>query len=322
MTAKTRSLILGAFCALVQRSFCQVEALRPLETRRVTIPPNLPETRIPNWSGGALVTMNDNPTAEPILYAHDPNRNQVYQFPFLIPEGQLVFTRSFKRSPQGIFAVVGGAVSREGKGAAFLGVLRPGGELRLVRLGSFYPHQVVIAGDGTLWVAGVEGTRSGEAPNYYVLRRYSDSGVELGRYVLRSSLHTDGAVYFPAANSHLAASRNRVGWYSNYARVYMEFTPDGETVTRVPGLSLVRPARVNGLGLCESGAVFVSVYPVSTTQKHSQIYELDRSRGIWKLVYEADAYTPVYGCDEEQLVVRVPEPGLPAALAWWRFDTR
>ncbi len=283
--------------------------------RQINIPFMNPAGRIPNWSGGAWVTVDDTNRVAPVLYAFDGNGVRLARIALQIPGADRVLVAAYKRSAGGGYALAGSASSRQGAAATWLALISPQGEQRLIRLSPFYPFEVAIAPDGSVWVAGEDGSDPHGAPNE-VLRRFSPRGAELGRYLPRATLETGAAVEYPAEGSHLAVTRDRVAWYSNSARIYKEFSPAGVPLLSVPGLPLREPARVDGLALCEGGQVFVSVYPVSALEKRSQIWRLDRQRGLWTLAMEARSYCPVYGCDGDLLVTRLAVPGGLPSLAW------
>jgi hypothetical protein len=194
---------------------------------------------------------------------------------------------------------------------------------QIYRLNPFYPYDVAIAPDGTYWVAGEEVINGEEgSPHHDVIRRFGASGKELGGYLPRSTLTVHGCCH-PADDSFLVSSHDRIGWYSNTAREYIEFSPDGRQLTRVAGLPSDEYGRVSGLGVCDDGGVFVSFTHLSHQDPRPEIFTLDRASGDWKVVPRSGEATVasvshVYGCDGNEVVARARLSNGQLRLMWLR----
>lgn len=287
-----------------------------LEVGRTKIPFDFQGKRLPKWSGGALVVADDKNPALSTIHTFGKDGYLLSSTPFAIPESSRVRIASFARSSDGTLAVVGSAYTADSRGSLYLAAISPDGQRQqIIRLKPFAPFEVAISSDGTYWVAGRELVDGREVnPSHKVIRRYSASDGEIGAYIPRSSL-TSYRHGHPAHDSFLVPSGDRVGWYSNIAREYIEFSLDGLVLTRVAGLPLDLPDRVTGLALCDDGRVFASVTRIVKTPVAWEVFNLDRTSGTWKVVpvtgdFAAGGIGTLYGCDGNDLVTRTSWPYL------------
>ncbi len=321
------SIVIGGMSAagLGQTASAPVPSLALVEEEHAPIPFSIALKSIPNWSGGALVIADNTSGEYPRLHAFGRDGALLSELSVEIPDSSRVFVRGFKRAFDGTLALVGAAFSPDYRRASFLAVISPGGQhQRIVRLSSFEPYEVAIAPDGSYWVAGEEDS---DSPDHTVLRRFSASGQQLGAYLPLSGLKTYRCCH-PGDDSFLMSSRDRIAWYSNVAREYVELSPEGKVLARVPGLALEQSSRVDGLGICDDGSVFISAFlNIAPGDRSSEILSLDRSSSSWKPVvlknsgvsaYRPVSYRPVLGCDGDKLVTQARWPDELMGLSWSR----
>jgi hypothetical protein len=263
--------------------------------------------------------------ARPVIQVFDGNGELSAKIPFSVPDAVRVIVGSVARAPDGTLALVGSAYSSDRRGAVYLAVISGDGQRqRVIRLNPFAPFQVAIASDGSYWIAGLEKAEDRrETLEHNMIRRFNASGDQIGAYVPRSTMVTDRRHEHPVDFSLLTTSRDRVGWYSNSAREYIELSLDGRVLTRVAGLPLIEPSRVDGIGICDSGNVYVSVYPISIEDRRSELFTLNRENRSWQPVTfssgsDASPYRTVFGCQGDDVVTRARLPGELFGLTWLR----
>lgn len=206
------------------------------------LPPRPGGNLVSVWSGGACLMIDHGRSAAPVFTAVDRDGRQVLLHTFTIPGAYQIdmFSGRFAHGFDGSLAVAGLAFTRDSRGSPFIGWVSPDGRQQvLIRMPRFSPYAVALASDGTMWVAGREFDEDAQGvdPNHSIIRRYDRTGKLLGALVPWSSLPIAAEVFHPkwhpANGSFLAASRDRVGWYSIPAGRYMEFSLDGRVITDV-----------------------------------------------------------------------------------------
>ncbi len=91
---------------------------------------------------------------------------------------------------------------------------------------------------------------------------------------------TDAEPPYPAPNSQLVASENRVAWYAPTVHTYMEFALDGKVTTRVKDWDGDDPqkSREDTPALCDDGNVFVGdhTWPEPKRVERWGVFRLNR----------------------------------------------
>lgn len=282
------------------------------------------------WSGGAFVTVDDN-NGLPLIRAVNKGGELVSQIEFTIPGARSasVFSGMFARGFDGSFVLAGGAYADDDRAAAFLAWLSADGQRQtIVRPYPFIPSVVTMAADGSIWAAGrevQEDDRNLEKPDYNIVRRYDRTGRLLGSFISRSSLQLKPGSLSPGEYSYLVASRDRVGWYSQVAGKYFEFSPDGSSVQEfataaAPGVRL----HLTGAALCGDGTVVVSAEARAVQSETAvatwRVLELLRDRGTWlSIAGDSTKYVKVAGCDGTTVAFG---PGVTDHLDWFTITQR
>jgi hypothetical protein len=277
---------------------------------------------VPKWTGGALVVV-DHLAPAITLHAFGREGRSLQRVPLDIPGGSWSMVGQFARGHDGTLAVIGSAYLANGDGGQYIGVIPAGGQSpRIFKPVSFHPEEIAIASDGVIWIAGEEmtGETVGQDPDHRVIRRFSPRGSELSALLPRSELKPGGD-FHPAEDSALVTSDDRVGWYSRYAREYIEFALDGRVLLRAAGVPTGSGERVFGIGLCDDGTVYAgaSFQEGGTGKgKRIEIFQFDRSNSVWtpitlKVDSAADLRILLVGCDANQLVTKRGQ-----ILRFWR----
>lgn len=230
-------------------------------------------SRRPVWSGHALLGT----TGDMIWIITKDGRREDVQFTF--PGASSINPTDVCRRPDGALALIGVAFSNDSQAGSFLAWISPDRtRQKVVRLTPYSAGAVTFAPDGTIWVAG-----NMVARDYDILLHFDESGRRLGSAIPRSSII--GGV--PAIESHLTASRDRIGWYTGFAPGfghYIELAPNGELIDRFPGVPLPGghnewPAR--SAALSENNDVVVYLENIGKEYGAKRMYTLDRLNRAW-----------------------------------------
>ncbi len=258
------------------------------------------------WSGGAFISVDHARSEAPIFRVFDENGRQLSEIKLTIPGARLinVYAGRFARGLDGWLAVAGSAYSDDSRGGLFLALLSPDGRDRsLIRLNPFAPLALTVAGDGSIWMAGQEVVDGKEGPpSHHVVRRFDRTGKMTASFVPRAEL-PDGL--HPADGSFLVAARDRVGWYSQRAKTYFEFTADGTPTARVRADLLAQRASFSGIALCEDGELYVGQHEGRATSgvKNWGIYRLVRGGDQWDFHPQSGRPAWVLGCQGTSVAV-------------------
>ncbi len=250
---------------------------------------------IPRWSGGAVVVMENNSTAQPRIRVFDEHGREIAVFQVKIPGAKRVLLRRAAHGAGGSTAVCGTATDSEEHIAGFFAIGRDGEFRTLVRTEPYVPSSVTVSPDGSIWTTGIEVDRDKLRPRDTekgIIRHFDDTGKELAGFVSQSGLVPSD---IKLGVSHLVSSSTRVGWYQGMGQAgYFEVA--GGKLEHYPPIE-ARPdkdASIFGLAVTEDGDVF------ATRDVHGnnpQLYWLNRQGRSW-------------------IKMPVPEGGSGAATAW------
>jgi hypothetical protein len=276
-----------------------------------------------HWTGSALTQLDDTSEAAPVLRAFDRDGKPILNLLVTIPDAKFIQVIDYARGFDGSLAISGTAYSGDQRAAAFLTSISPDGQQqRVVRTSPYVPYVVAVAADATIWTAGWE-IMDGVIvnPNHDVIRHFDPSGRLLRSFVPASSLKVYENRLHPAERSRLVVSHDRIGWYSELSRVYMEFSPDGSVINRYPTADLGANRSLTGVGLCEDGGLFVSAVSHAKPKQRWQVQTLDRLTGNWHVAMPVDSaagsatFGVVFGCEGSDLVTTTKRS---SDLTWFR----
>ena len=206
----------------------------------------------PIWSGNSLLTIESTSSSAPIVRIHGQDGAEIQRVSVQIPGADLVnvYNNLVARSKDGYLAVGGTAYGGGNRGAAFVAVITPDGSHQvLVRTNPYGPGALTFAADGTIWVAGVDSS----GVDYFIIRRLDKNGGLLGQALSSSRF---AGTPRPASASQLVSSKDRVGWFSPVAHVYMEFSLDGKELATYP--ASVSELDAQGMAMCEDDSVWMA----------------------------------------------------------------
>jgi hypothetical protein len=243
-------------------------------------------TRVPLWSGGFLVPIENNGLDAPALHFIGDTGVEAQPLVFSIPGASSTLIDGVARGSDGTWVVCGRAHDREGKGGGFISWLSPDRQnVTTIRSYPYNAEEITIAPDGTTWTQGIEVVSGNDwvGSDHGVIRRFDKSGKLMGQYIPRNSIPE---VSLGLQEGKLATNKDRVGWYVNHSHEYFELTYDGDKVSRpvsYPGIApRVEPpsAWITGMAMMDNGDVYISAQrrdelPVD------QLYRLDRVKRTW-----------------------------------------
>jgi hypothetical protein len=76
--------------------------------------------RVPIWTGGALMSIENNNTGRPIIHAFDETGQETLPISLSIPGAQTVQIAGVSRGSDGAYALAGWTIDREGRRKGFL----------------------------------------------------------------------------------------------------------------------------------------------------------------------------------------------------------
>ncbi len=251
------------------------------------------------WSGGALLSIENEETSAPVFRAVDREGKDIQKITFTVP-GADVLRVIGTRAADGTLAVAGTAFSNTVQPAGILGIVSADGKSQtVVRTYPFWPTVVTIAADGSIWITGREAADSQESEDYPVIRRYDRSGALIGSYLKKSVIQAAGErqTGHPINSAYLIASGDRVGWFSDTAKTYIEFALDGTELGRY-----TTPAeRAHIASICPNNAVFASVAVAGRSPRFTMM-ALDRATGKWSPLPDVDSGY-ILGCEDNTLAI-------------------
>jgi hypothetical protein len=248
--------------------------------------------RVPKWSNGAIVAVQNDDTPYPLIWVVDQNGTRT--IPFHVSNAAAMHIYDWDLGADGTIGLSGFAADTEGRLSGFIATLSPGGwESNVIRTESYRPGKVAIAHDGTIWTAGQElvllnnGKRSSSMlPNAAVIRHYTKSGKVIGEHIPQSTV--GDSLLLSNQHNALRASRDRIAWYSSDGRL-VEIQRDGRMLLD----EYVRPPigdapyQITGFGLTDAGEVYLSITHALATKGAAEsvevtgVYSLARSTKTW-----------------------------------------
>ena len=167
------------------------------------------------WSGHFLLDLQDDRTSAPLLLVvHEGG--SVERISLDIAGASDVSAESYAAGADGSLAISGGASGPGPRGATYIAWISPDRKQRVVtRIWPYVAEKIAIASDGTIWAAGAlkRDDNLGEVA-YDLVRRFDTSGKMLSS-IQAKPWRTWQNMRGAESASHLLASRDRVGWFTN-----------------------------------------------------------------------------------------------------------
>lgn len=229
--------------------------------RTATVQYDLGGVRMPEWTGGALLTVLSNQTPAPAVLSFDAQGVSLPTLILTVPGAETVDVDDVARGLDGSTVACGSAYDHSGRGSGFLAIFGPRGEkLRIVRLAPYFPSRITVANDGTIWTVGLELRNAMDVTpaGSGVLRHFDGTGKQIESFIARSTFSSSRMVQY---TGRLSSARGRIGWYTGPGvgpgSRYYEILSDG-TVRSYPPIHLGDREFVTGLALTDDGRTFVS----------------------------------------------------------------
>ncbi len=259
------------------------------------------------WNGNALVLVENGQSEAPRIRVYKSDGTLGTTIGFRIPGARLIniYNGRFTRCGDGMIAVAGSAYDGNSQGAAFLAILSPDGARQtVIRTSPYVATTLAFSSDGVLWTAGRELVDGKEGPpNHPIIRRFGRDGKLLSSAMPRDGFST---ARHPVIASSLVASSDRVGWYSELAQVYIEFSLDGREFARYR----TDGRQASGIAICPDNTLVVNAFNDQPAREW-EFLSLDRQAGRWRTVSKQPTAVYLHGCTaESSLVTTTSDPGL------------
>jgi hypothetical protein len=258
-----------------------------------------------------------------LLYLHPTGWLEVFR-----PDGQLAFNlqlpcpgtgscsaTTVAVDARGNMAVSFGYLGAQGKAAGIRFMDPRGSEVRFVETSPYLPTMLAFDGNNDLWSLGWQrdsANNDEEQQDYFLARRFSAAGKELGRYLPRSLWPSRKSS--PGAGSggywRMSAAADRMGAVIHWNQAdnlpeWIEWSLDGRLLTRT-----TLPKDIRGGRAYTSDGRLYGRFAVGDGPQH-ELRVLNNTTGAWTSVpsnlprsAEADS-TYLFGADGNELVYRV-----------------
>jgi hypothetical protein len=297
-------LIAVVLCSTLHQDLSAASLAKRSET---ALSYDLANKLVPTWTGGALLVVEGENTAQPQLRAFDNEGRLTTSVVLRVTGATLVTVAGVARGTDASIAACGDAVDSEGRGAPYLAIFSANGaNLRVIRTTPYHPFKVTVASDGTIWTMGHESAvRQAGGPKPHpplrpeagVIRRFDPTGQEIGSFVLQSNIPSPSDLL--DLGNYLGASAKSVAWYCVPENRYVEISLDGQMSSDIH----VKPtgvAQVTGFAITDAGGVFIST--VTQGPKRWNIERLGGDRQEWATVGGGDGWGILYGAHGTTLV--------------------
>ena len=215
-------------------------------------------------------------SAVPVVRAFGIDGVQIASFPVIIPEAKSTGVAAAARGSSGLVAVIGGSFDSEGRHSNFVALFPPdGGMTKIVVLKNYVPMLVAVAPDGSVWTAGIP-----YGKNSHVFCHFAPTGQRIGSSVSHNSFPVQDDIIDP--RNRMAASSDRIGWFSAKAGRYIELSASSGAVTAdIPSSEFTRDKeKVLGFALTDDGRTFFDTVTTGGAPYIHNVYSLDAKTGI------------------------------------------
>jgi hypothetical protein len=256
------------------------------------------------------------------LYVFDRSGKVKFSTLIQLPEIDRMRVDDFAAAPDSSVWMGGNVTSKTGQDRFFLAhVASDGINVDVIQTTPYWPVQLSVAPDGTVWTAGYALTRDAAGhtrdaaghtevdQSQNVLRHFDASGK-----LLASAIPLSTVDYLRVRLGFLAANQDRLGWYSptnGPGGAYVEFSPAMKVLHSYSVVSLdTRGTMVEAFALTPTGRAFVKVVHSTEDGRPAVLYELDRTVNDWvpvDIARDANSVIPMLeGNDGESLVFTGP----------------
>lgn len=289
MTMITKDSVLRvALAALCAGAAHPIAAQTLVESGTVKLVYDLSNKRLPTWTGGYLISIENVGQPVQTIHTFDPTGRELTPIVFSLPGTNAMRIEDSAVAPAGTHVLCGQAYDKSGAGSGFVSwVSTDGQNVKTVRLFPYVPFHMAVDSDGTIWLQGAETvnqeyTDPAINPDHGLIRHFDRNGIEIGSYIPRSKVPGLSAGLEIGA---IAAANGRVGWYADRAHVYYEVTASG-SVAAYRGFAPSKSQwKITGLAMTGSGDVVVSALErVGSTGAATRIrhmFYFDRANRAW-----------------------------------------
>ncbi len=267
------------------------------------------------WSHGAYLVMDEIGGEPPVFYSLDRDGTWTGTAPFRNPEPIRFYSFNYDRETNGTIVFSGQTETAPRVESPFLAWTSADGQIqRMVRTDHYFPYEIAVAPDGTVWTLGYEMVNLDDkspAVNQeaHVLRHFDSAGNLIGSAFPQSQFNRYGRIRL--TDGLLVATQDRLGWYGPRSgkAAFTEISLETMTMKEYPGApsNLSKGDFAVGLAMTNSGVTSVSVQDGSPGARTN--YILDRASSSWMPVSVPPMggfdFTPILiGSDGDNLVFK------------------
>ena len=243
--------------------------------------------RLMKWSHGAYLFADALNGQRPVFYSLDAEGTLTSTAKFDNPDPTRFDTFCWDRQSDGTIVFSGQTETAPRVVSPFLAWTSADGKLqRLQRTDHYFPYEVAVAPDDTVWTLGYEMVNldvTDPAVNQeaHVLRHFDKSGNLIGSAFPQRQFNR----YQRSALAHglLVATPHLLGWYGQQSgkAAYTEIPLHTMTMNEYPSVpsKAGKRALAEGVAITDAGAVSVSLEDWSPTARTT--YVLDRATSTW-----------------------------------------
>ena len=249
--------------------------------------------RTPKWTNGVLISVQNHDTINPLIWVADGAGQRT--IPFSVSGASALRVEDWDQNRSGSVGLSGYAADAEGRVSGFVAFIFPNGESRVVQTSLYRPVRMAVGPDGTIWAAGSEvGVSAAGKPlktllsSAPIIRRFDKVGNLIGSYIPQSTIGE--ARYLSSSNHAIAASLNRVTWYTLGGRL-VEISTNGDSISDNLVAAPVEEESLlmSGFGSTNSGDVYLATYRVkkgsgSEPEAFDEKFKLNRRTNRWELL--------------------------------------
>ena len=263
----------------------------------------------PVWNGGALISVEKNDSAFPVIHLRTDRATTRTPYVFSVVDANVIRIYGVARGPDDTLALAGIMHDKEGHGSGYIAFIPPERVgMKVIRTFPYVPFYITMGSGGSVWTAGVELVAGHEVDPLIdrtrgALRHFDSCGKMIASFIPVSSM---AELDLDEGINALASSRDSVGFFSRHAAAYFEVQSDGQ-LKRYAGIELGW-FPVIGLALTDNGETYLSA---TAKDGHANLYRLDRAKNSWvrvTLSQEMADFQHMYGGDGNQLALQLKRP--------------
>jgi hypothetical protein len=256
--------------------------------------------RSPKWSGGGLLTVENDLTASPIIRVFGRDGQKLSDLTVTVPRSDVIAVRGIGRGDAGLVVASGRALDSDGRQGSFLVLFQPNSpEEKVIALNEYCAELVAVARDGSVWTAGYAGTP--RQPVGDTFKHFDANGKFIGSMVPAGSFSSLLALTNP--HNQLTTSGDRLAFFAPSDGRYIEWSSNGSVTADIRTAPFAGNEAVTGFALIDGGRSFLTTQVNARPRRHN-LYLFDARSGAARAIAVPDGLTRLLGGQGSDLVGR------------------